>query len=62
MSKESWDQVYRIHKLDEIPWHSSQPDGNLVKLIQKKNKMFLVACFLCGPKRRNCDINNVNFP
>ena len=36
MNKESWDQVYRIHKLDEIPWHSSQPDRNLVKLIQEK--------------------------
>jgi len=35
-NKESWDQVYRIHKLDEIPWHSSQPDRNLVKLIQEK--------------------------
>jgi len=36
MNKETWDQVYRIHKLDEIPWHSSQTDRNLVKLIQKK--------------------------
>lgn len=36
MNKESWDQVYRIHKLDEIPWHSRQPDRNLVKLIREK--------------------------
>ena len=36
MNKESWNQVYRIHKLDEIPWHSSQPDRNLVKLIREK--------------------------
>ena len=36
MNKEGWDGVYRIHKLDEIPWHSSQPDRNLVKLIREK--------------------------
>jgi cyclopropane fatty-acyl-phospholipid synthase-like methyltransferase len=36
MNKESWDEVYSIHKLDEIPWHSSQPDRNLVKLIREK--------------------------
>jgi 2-polyprenyl-3-methyl-5-hydroxy-6-metoxy-1,4-benzoquinol methylase len=36
MNKEGWDQAYRFHQLDEIPWHSSQPDGNLVKLIREK--------------------------
>jgi cyclopropane fatty-acyl-phospholipid synthase-like methyltransferase len=36
MNKEGWDEVYRIHKLDEIPWHSSRPDRNLVKLIREK--------------------------
>jgi 2-polyprenyl-3-methyl-5-hydroxy-6-metoxy-1,4-benzoquinol methylase len=36
MNKEGWDQAYRFHQLDEIPWHSSQPDRNLVKLIREK--------------------------
>ncbi|NIM58241.1 MAG: methyltransferase domain-containing protein [Candidatus Aminicenantes bacterium] len=38
MSKEGWDEVYRMHKLHEIPWHSSQPDRNLVTLI-RENKI-----------------------
>jgi hypothetical protein len=36
MNKEGWNQVYRIHKLDEIPLHSDQADRNFVRLIQQK--------------------------
>jgi len=31
-----WDRIYRTRKLEEIPWHSSQPDRYLVKLVREK--------------------------
>ncbi len=36
MSNNEWDQIYRNYNLNEIPWHSSQPDRNLVKLVKEK--------------------------
>lgn len=49
MNKEGWDKVYRMHKLGEIPWHSNQPDRNLVRLIkERKIKKGLVLDMCSG--------------
>ncbi len=36
MNKKGWDKTYKRQKLDEIPWHSSQPDRYLVRLVEEK--------------------------
>ena len=36
MKKTGWDDIYKTHKLKEIPWHSGQPDKYLVRLIKEK--------------------------
>ena len=36
MRKTSWDDIYKTHKLDDIPWHSSQPDRYLVRLVKER--------------------------
>ncbi len=36
MSEKEWDEVYRKYRLEEIPWHTSRPDINLVRLIKQK--------------------------
>ena len=36
MSERDWDDMYKTRKLDEIPWHSNQPDRYLVRLVKKK--------------------------
>lgn len=33
MNKEEWDRIYRTRRLEEIPWHSGQPDRRLVRLV-----------------------------
>lgn len=33
MSRNSWDEIYRTRRLDQIPWHSGQPDRYLVRLV-----------------------------
>ncbi len=35
MDDKSWDGIYRLHRLGEIPWHSSQPDRRLVRLVRE---------------------------
>lgn len=30
-----WDAIYRLYKLDQVPWHSSQPDRYLVRLVRE---------------------------
>ncbi|MBM3284705.1 MAG: class I SAM-dependent methyltransferase [Candidatus Aminicenantes bacterium] len=35
MADRSWDDVYRHTRLEEIPWHSSQPDRFLVRLVRE---------------------------
>lgn len=29
MRKTGWDDIYKAYKLEEIPWHSNQPDNIL---------------------------------
>jgi len=49
MSKTGWDDIYKTHKLDEIPWHSSQPDKYLVRLVyEKKIKKGLILDMCSG--------------
>ena len=49
MSKIGWDDIYKTHKLDEIPWHSSQPDKYLVRLVyEKKIKKGLILDMCSG--------------
>lgn len=36
MNKEEWDDIYKKLNLTQIPWHSSQPDRYLVRLINDK--------------------------
>lgn len=36
MDKSGWDEIYRAHPLDQIPWHSGQPDRHLVRLVNEK--------------------------
>lgn len=35
MSRDSWDEIYRTRRLDQIPWHSGQPDRYLVRLVNQ---------------------------
>jgi SAM-dependent methyltransferase len=35
MNKGEWDRVYRTRRLDEIPWHSGQPDRRLIRLVNE---------------------------
>jgi len=37
MRKRKWDDLYKFRRLDEIPWHSGQPDKYLVRLVKEKN-------------------------
>jgi 2-polyprenyl-3-methyl-5-hydroxy-6-metoxy-1,4-benzoquinol methylase len=36
MSRIGWDKIYRTRRLDAVPWHSGQPDGRLIQLINQK--------------------------
>jgi len=36
MNGREWDDIYKRYKLDEIPWHSPQPDRYLVRLVKEK--------------------------
>lgn len=31
-----WDEIYSKHSLAEIPWHSDEPDRELIELIENK--------------------------
>lgn len=35
MKGREWDDIYRAHDLKEIPWHTSQPDRFLVRLVRE---------------------------
>lgn len=49
MSQNDWDEIYKQYPLDEIPWHSNQPDRHLVNLIkEKKIKKGLVLDMCSG--------------
>ncbi len=38
MNEKRWDDFYKNYSLEKIPWHSSQPDRYLVRLV-KENKI-----------------------
>lgn len=44
-----WDEIYSKHSLAEIPWHSDEPDRELIELIENKK---IKPCYLldvgCG--------------
>ncbi|MFQ6038978.1 MAG: class I SAM-dependent methyltransferase [Candidatus Aminicenantales bacterium] len=48
MSENDWDQIYKDHPLEEIPWHSGQPDRRLVKLIKQNRIQKGSALDLCS--------------
>ena len=48
MNKTGWDDIYKTHKLEEIPWHSSQPDKNLVRLVKEKKIEKGLALDMCS--------------
>lgn len=35
MEKNEWDSIYKENKLEKIPWHTEQPEKNLVKLVEQ---------------------------
>ena len=49
MGRNDWDQMYRDRSLNEIPWHTNQPDRHLVRLLkEKKIKQGLVLDLCSG--------------
>ena len=36
MIKGEWDEIYRKYGLEEIPWHTSKPEKDIVNLVKKK--------------------------
>lgn len=42
MSENGWDDVYRNYRLEDIPWHTRQPDRNLVRLVREKRFFYSV--------------------
>jgi hypothetical protein len=42
MSERGWDDVYRNYRLEDIPWHTRQPDRNLVRLVREKRFFYSV--------------------
>lgn len=49
MGRNDWDQMYRNRSLNEIPWHTKQPDRHLIRLInEKKIKQGLVLDLCSG--------------
>lgn len=45
---EEWDDVYKKYSLEEIPWHSDNPDPALVSLLRKKKKKLGIALDVCS--------------
>ena len=45
---ESWDDIYREYSLEEIPWHSDEPDENLVDLLKNKVIKIGIALDICS--------------
>jgi len=37
MNKDGWDAIYRTRGLNQIAWHSGQPDRHLVRLVNRQN-------------------------
>ena len=35
MEKNEWDRMYKENRLEKIPWHTEQPEKNLVKLVEQ---------------------------
>ncbi len=48
MGRNDWDQVYRDRSLNEIPWHTNQPDRHLVRLLKEKKIKKGVVLDLCS--------------
>lgn len=34
--KNEWDEIYKNHRLKDIPWHTEKPDRRLVKLVKER--------------------------
>jgi len=45
---EEWDDVYKKYSLEEIPWHSDDPDPALVSLLKKKKAKLGIALDVCS--------------
>jgi cyclopropane fatty-acyl-phospholipid synthase-like methyltransferase len=48
MIEEDWDDIYKKYSLNQIPWHSNQPDRNLVRMIKKKQLKKGTVLDLCS--------------
>jgi cyclopropane fatty-acyl-phospholipid synthase-like methyltransferase len=45
---ESWDDIYKKHSLEEIPWHSDDPNESLVDLLKNKEIQVGIALDICS--------------
>ncbi|UCF13715.1 MAG: methyltransferase domain-containing protein [Thermoplasmatales archaeon] len=45
---EEWEDIYRKYPLEEIPWHSDEPDKNLIEVLRKKNIKIGYALDVCS--------------
>lgn len=45
---EEWDDVYKKYSLEEIPWHSDDPDPALISLTKKKKVKLGIALDVCS--------------
>jgi cyclopropane fatty-acyl-phospholipid synthase-like methyltransferase len=45
---EDWDDIYRDYSLEDIPWHSDEPDESLVDLLKNKKIKIGVALNVCS--------------